>query len=192
MLLMGRNLDQEIIARLKEGEDELFKIFYIKQQSRFLKWCEHDLKLINEEAMDFYQEAQMYLYENIVSGKLNKLSCDLKTYLYAIAKNQIRSRYKKLSTELKHEKDLTEHLIFLKSIDDLEEERQEKAILVKETIKNMSDPCKTILTLFYYKNFSFKSIAKMMGYKNDDVAKNQKKRCLAQLRNITKNDRNEK
>lgn len=185
MLLMERNLDQKIIDQLQSGSDALFKEFYLNEQSRFVAWCKIELNFAVEEARDFYQEAQMYLYENIVHGKLNDLNSRLSTYLYAIAKNQMRLRYRKQATELKHDEKLSEHLIYLSGIDDLEQERQNKASQIKTAIKTMLDPCRTLLTLFYYESLSFKIIAERMEYKNESVAKNQKKRCLDKLRNDT-------
>ena len=185
MLLMERNSDQDIVDQLKKGSEDAFKEFYLNEQERFLGWCENELNFAVEEALDFYQEAQMFLYENIIHGKLNELNSQLSTYLYAIAKNQIKIRYRKLATQLKHDSKLVEHLSFLGGIEDLEGEKQSKVQQIKAAIKTMLDPCKTLLTLFYYEGLSFKIIAKRMQYKNESVAKNQKKRCLDRLRQDT-------
>lgn len=180
-----KNLDQEIIDQLRKGDDGLFRKFYLHEQERFLAWCHKELDLNAEEAQDFYQESQMYLYENIVLGKLDQLTSQLSTYLYSIAKNQIRMKHRKLSTVLKHEDRLCEHLIFLKGEEESNEEKVLAARRVTEEIGRMLEPCKTLLRLFYYENLSFKDIAARMGYKNDTVAKNQKKRCLERLRKST-------
>lgn len=182
---MHKNLDQEIIDQLREGNDERFKSFYLREQERFISWCNKELHLDMEEAGDIYQEAQMYLYENIMLGKLKELTSQLSTYLYSIAKNQIRIKHRKLNTVLKHEDQLCEHLIFLKGEAEAEVNKAATIQQIKEEIRNMLEPCKTLLRLFYYESLSFKDIAHRMGYKNDSVAKNQKKRCLERLRKST-------
>lgn len=183
---MDRNLDKEIIEQLKKGDDSLFKSFYLQERNKFLSWCAGELLMATEEAEDFYQEAQMYLYENIVLGKLDELTSQLSTYLYAIAKNQIKMRKRKSATSTKHEDRLNEHLVFLKGEEEIQSDKAASAQLIREEIHRMLEPCKTLLRLFYYESLSFKDIAQQMGYKNDGVAKNQKKRCLERLRKSTR------
>lgn len=187
---MDRNLDREIITQLKEGNDLLFKKFYLSEKGQFTAWCEKELYLNAEEAQDFYQEAQMYLYENIMLGKLDELTSKLTTYLYSIAKNQIRTRNKKQVTVLKHEESLCEHLVFLIKPEELSHDKEELVSKIKQEMDRMLEPCKSLLKLFYYESLSFKGIAQQLGYKNDGVAKNQKKRCLERLRENTKNEKN--
>ena len=137
----------------------------------------------DEAAHDLYQDVQMYVYENIIKGKLTNLSSSLKTYLYAIAKNQISLKFRKSSTANDHEASIMEHLIFLSGSEQEDDAKQNKVRLIKKAITTMLEPCKSLLKLFYYDNLSFKAISQRLGYKNESVAKNQKKRCLDRLRN---------
>lgn len=187
---MPKHLDQEIVDQLKEGEEALFKAFYLREQEKFISWCQKELSLGSDEARDAYQEAQMYLYENIVHGRLNQLSSQLSTYLYSIAKNQVFMKFRKESTVLKHESRLNEHLVFLKSTEDLGSDKAHAAVQIKKEIDRMLEPCRSLLKLFYYESLSFKDIAQRLGYKNDNVAKNQKKRCLERLRKNTQSEEN--
>lgn len=187
---MPKNLDQEIVTQLKKGNDQLFKAFYLKEQEKFLSWCQKEFGLTNEEARDVYQEAQMYLYENIVHGRLDQLTSQLSTYLYSIAKNQVLMKFRKQSTVMKHEGRLNEHMVFLKNTEDLESDKAKAAEQIKYEIERMLEPCKSLLKLFYYESLSFKDIAQQLGYKNDGVAKNQKKRCLERLRQNTQSEKN--
>lgn len=180
-------MDQEIIDSLKNGDSSLFKEFYLAELEKFKAWCYREAQMDHDEARDLYQESQMYLYENIVHGKLTKLNSKLSTYLYAIAKNQLHGSMRKASTMQKHEIKLTEHLTFLGGMEDLNLQKQALAHKVSEAMNRLLDPCQSLLRLFYYDNLSFEQIAARMGYKNKDVAKNQKKRCLDKLRTSTQN-----
>lgn len=183
---MSELSDQLVVERLKKGDDSLFQKFYLEERKSFIQWCLKEYNLSTDESNDFYQEAQMYLYENIINGKLKHLTSSLRTYLYSIAKNQLRIRFKKMVVVQKHEKNLCEHLVFLKTSEGLDSKRKETVDTMARSVKQMAEPCKSLILLFYYENLSFKLIAKRLGYKNESVAKNQKKRCMERLRALLK------
>ncbi|MGB3464490.1 MAG: sigma-70 family RNA polymerase sigma factor [Cyclobacteriaceae bacterium] len=174
--------DQWIVGSLSEGNDEPYRAFYLREREDFIQWCFKHAKLDEQESKDLYQESQMYLYENIVGGRLENLTSSLKTYLYSIAKNQLRVRFKKMVVIQKHEENLTEHLVFLKGLEGTDPANKEKISRLAESITAMAEPCRSLLVLFYYENLRFRQIAERLGYKNESVAKNQKKRCLERLR----------
>ena len=51
-----------------------------------------------------------------------------------------------------------------------------------QLVDDMGEPCKTILISYYFKALSLKLIAEAMDYKSDQVARQQKYRCIQQLR----------
>jgi RNA polymerase sigma-70 factor (ECF subfamily) len=48
--------------------------------------------------------------------------------------------------------------------------------------EKLAEPCKSIIKMFYYDKRSMQEIAQSLGYKSEDVAKNQKARCLKSAR----------
>ncbi len=54
--------------------------------------------------------------------------------------------------------------------------------VVGSILENIGEPCKTILTQYYYHNFTMESIAERLGYKTAMVAKKKKCDCLARIR----------
>ena len=179
---MVEHNDESVIEALLNGDNHLYQKFYLRERPSFIKWCGNEYGLVDIEAVDFYQDAQMYLYENVKNGKLSQLSSSLKTYLYSIAKNLLRVKFKKMVVMKNHEEKLCEHLVFLQRREDLTLEKERQVGLMAKVLKEMKEPCKSLILLFYYEELSFKKIANRMGYKNDVVAKNQKKRCLAAMR----------
>ena len=63
-------------------------------------------------------------------------------------------------------------------------DEQDSTSLIKEALKELGDPCKSILTQFYYEQFSMEMIAEKFGYTNSDTAKTQKYKCLKRLKTI--------
>ncbi|MEL7146436.1 MAG: sigma-70 family RNA polymerase sigma factor [Bacteroidota bacterium] len=178
--------DQAVVNSLKKGNDASFRQFYLEERIPFIQWCQKNTPLSEDEIGDLYQEAQMHLYENIVGGRLSKLTSSLKTYLYSIAKNQLKTRFKKMVVIKKHEEQVHEHLTYLKEPEEVAPDQKKRINQLADGIAAMAQPCKSLLLLFYYENLRFKEIASRLGYKNESVAKNQKKRCLEKLKSLMK------
>lgn len=65
------------------------------------------------------------------------------------------------------------------NVNEVDEDRRRK---LAQTINAMGDPCKTILTLFYWERNSMEAIAAKTGYKNEQGAKKKKYLCLEKLK----------
>jgi len=65
---------------------------------------------------------------------------------------------------------------------DYEKDRQET--IVRQVVKQLTDPCKTILDLFYFKELSLKEmIGKVTGYTTVDALKTRSYKCKKNLEN---------
>jgi len=53
---------------------------------------------------------------------------------------------------------------------------------LERTLNELGNPCKQLLESYYYLGLKMKAIASKLGYKNADVAKNLKGRCLKKLK----------
>ena len=58
--------------------------------------------------------------------------------------------------------------------------------LVARLMETIGEPCKSILELFYFRGFSMEAIAERLQYKNENVVKTQKLRCLTSLKNMVR------
>jgi RNA polymerase sigma factor (sigma-70 family) len=174
--------DTEILQQLKENKYSkalkgLYNIFpaiqkYIIQNSG-----------TKNDAEDVFQDALVVLYRK--ANDINfTLTVSLKTYMEAIAKNlwmQELRRQKKIPIATQ-EIDLPEI-----SID------EELGFGNAETaFKQLGEKCKALLTLFYFKKMNYKDIATTLAFNDENVAKNQKYRCLQKAKEnyltITKNN----
>lgn len=176
--------DQQLIEQIKKGDEKSVVRVYQLHKNGFIHWAQVNYKIDDASAADAFQDAVVCLYNNIIKGRLENLTSSLKTYLYAIGKNIVR---KKLQQPIALDKDDLWIIENLKAepVDHFAaSERQQFVARLMDTI---GEPCKTILRLFYFKGFTMEAIAKALDYKNENVAKTQKLRCLTHLKSMVKN-----
>ena len=175
--------DQQLIEQIKKGDQKSVVQVYQLHKSGFIHWAQINYKIDEDSAADAFQDAVICLYHNIIKGKLENLTSSLKTYLYAIGKNVVR---KKLQQPVMLDKDdiwIVENL-WAEPINNFTvNERQQ---FVAKLMETLGEPCKTLLRLFYFKGYTMESIANTMDYKNENVAKTQKLRCLTTLKSMVK------
>jgi len=142
---------------------------------------------------DLVQEALLTMFNNVQSGKLTSLTCNLKTYVIGILKNIALMRLREKNPfvgdiNLSDDEDTVDpiDLEVAKAAlrkwleNDGEAELRENA--VHDIVINMTDPCKTILWSYYWEGKSMKDIAEVMDYKNADVAKSKKSLCMTKVK----------
>lgn len=139
-----------------------------------------------QEAKDIYQEAFILLYEKL-KDKSFELNCQIKTFLYAVArrlwlkqlaaKNKVLGRVENFEDTLALDIDLDEE-------ENKWTESEQQHVVMQTALKQLGEPCKTILEDFYIKKLSMQQITENMGYTNTDNAKNQKYKCLMRLKKL--------
>lgn len=137
----------------------------------------------SDQAKDIYQEAFITLWENINLDKFTPTSDNaLNYYLYNIAKNKWLDYLK--SSKFKKTTALTDYKINTITHEDeveIDPIKNKKINKIVENFNLLKDPCKKILSVFYYENKSLKDIAEAFNI-TEASAKNKKYRCLERLR----------
>ena len=177
--------DAELVSAIKEGNEEALVKIYRLHRNTFIHWANRTYELEEETAADIFQDTLIIFHRNVVKGKLLELSSSLKTYIYAIGKNLIKDRLQK-DKRIINKLDLVEHHpeTFVHEKDQLESDDRRKFVV--KLLENMGEPCRSILRLYYFKCYSMEAIAESLKYKNDDVVKTQKLRCLNELKKQVK------
>ena len=178
-----KDQDQEIIEGIKGGNEGVVVRLYEMYRSEFFSWSGKMYGLSDDEIADVFQEAVIAFYYNVRNGKLNDLNSSVKTYLFAIGKNQVLKKFEKnsrlfVTDELPEVNDFTMG-------DDLFE-ASERQKMISKLIDELGEPCRSILKMFYFQRFTMDAIAENLGYKNEHVVKSQKLRCFNQLKEKTK------
>lgn len=123
----------------------------------------------NDDAKDIFQDALVVLYKKVHTEGF-ALTVSLNTYLMAIAKHvwwqELRKRSK--MPMVAEPQDVAE--IFVN-----EEPQFSRA---EAAFHLLGEKCKQLLTLFYFHQKSFREIASLLAFSDEQVAKNQKYRCI--------------
>ncbi|MEZ4849673.1 MAG: sigma-70 family RNA polymerase sigma factor [Bacteroidia bacterium] len=175
----------ELIQAIKKGEKGYLKEIYNKYRKPFLEWSAASYQFPEHEAKDIYQQVILIFYENIIEGKIERIRSNIRTYLFGIGKMLIRQEYRKGTrfTQIENE---TGEIIpeYEEMVEGHRLELTEKEKVMKMAIKSLGDTCRNILTLYYYHRFTTESVMNRLGYKNTDVVKSQKVRCMKSLKKI--------
>lgn len=178
---MGKVNDQFIIDELKKGNTSVFRYLYadFEKITGFVRKNSGN----EEQARDIFHDALMALYENIKNNTFT-LNAMLSTYLYSTCRNlwlyQLRKN-KPMAMQQIEDSDI-------QLVDTGEQEMQlskaqeSMVAAIGKALNNMKEPCASILNMFYFKKMHYKQIADTMGYANEKSVKNQKYRCIQQLK----------
>ncbi len=180
--------DENIIAAIRKGDENKLMAIYRAYRNDFIYWSMRHFSCSEDVAKDVFQVAITIFYENIVSGKLVKLSSSVKTYLFAIGKNKLHENNVAKERDLRIQNHV-EHTIRdgfrLEAFgDENQEEKEAMYDQLENALTELGEPCRTVLEMYYYRDMGIEDIAKSMQYKSTDSAKTQKYKCLTRLKKI--------
>ena len=175
------NDDAKILNMMKEGDDEALVILFRQNTKAIASYVLRN-NGSEEDADDVLQESVIILWERVRGGRFEQ-SAKLSTYLYAVAKNiWSRKRMRKLrepATELENDIFNSGEQSQLDEMIDSERSRT-----IADAMKLLGEPCKTLLTLYYWEELPQEEIAKKMGFANAATVKSKKYTCKKMLEKI--------
>ena len=140
-----------------------------------------------DDAQDVYQEGVVVFYEKVRDGSL-ELSCQIKTYLYAVCRRLWLKRLTSKSRFGVRLLDDEEHGPYLNTgaeEDLLAAEAQDRRFsTMSEALVHLGEPCRSLIEGFYLLDKSMQDLTTEFGYTNADNAKNQKYKCLVRLKKL--------
>jgi RNA polymerase sigma factor (sigma-70 family) len=178
--------DADLIDAIGRGDQLNSAIFFIYQQ-----YAESVQSFIMAnsgtppDAEDIFQETVVTFIDLVKKDKFRG-EASVKTFLTAIARNLWLNELKKRARSdvrekaFEHNRDGVE-LDVSQYIANREVKQQFVAVLDK-----LGEPCKKLLTLFYYDNLSMKDIVQHLPYENEQVVRNKKYKCLQALTDLVK------
>lgn len=161
----------------KEAIETIYKQHYAVVQSFIL-----NNNGSADDARDIFQEAMVVLYEK-VSDSSFELNCQIRTYLYSVARRLWLKRLKQLQRFGATIENLEDTVPVEEALEDHEEKNKE-FVMLDNAIQHLGEPCKSLLEAFYVKKLNMQEIAEHFGYTNADNAKTQKYKCLMRLKKL--------
>jgi RNA polymerase sigma factor (sigma-70 family) len=175
-------MDNHIIKNIRDGNQKILAETYQQYRKEFIQWAYKTYNCPIEEGKEIYQVTFFIFYDNIMTGKLENMVSNLKTYLFAIGKNKILENFRR---EARLAYNIKEDILKFEEDDtELQGQKELQFQQISKALVKLGDPCKEILEMMYYGNCSIDFITKKMGYKNTDTTKNQKYKCMQRLKKI--------
>lgn len=177
-------LFEEVTRAILGGDEAYTKKLYKQHKSRFVSWFMKQYKLDQQEGVAIYHQAFLVFYYQVRRQKLTTLKSSIETYLFGIGKKLML----KEQAKERNFRDLAEAELVVANYEVTErEDRQHEKTVVRQILQQVKEPCKSILTMYYYREFSLESIANRLGYKNSGAVKKKKSLCLRHIRQQLKN-----
>jgi len=177
--------DQDLLHRLKSSQ--------LKDSEKLLKTvyenCYHiceQMILSNsgsrDDAKDIFQDAMVVFYNKAKSDDF-VLTSKISTYLFAVSKNLW---LKKLRSASKYSEVSDEYMEAIEGgIEVIDESSySSSARTLADLLEKSGEKCLALLKMFYYERLRMKEISDELGFSSEQVAKNQKVRCLKKIRAV--------
>ena len=159
-----------------------YQELYTKHRGAFVKWAQQHYGVRAEEARDAFQVAVIVLYRKAQGNDLSRLECSLRTYLFAVGRNQLLTRMRVLRRQEElHEEfhGIPDDALVTKDMD--EQEQEATAQLVRQRLAELKPDDRRVLELYYLEGKNMDAVAAVMGLKNRNVAKKKKHFALQRL-----------
>lgn len=180
-----KNEQAEItLEDLQKGSDKVLRQVYEENRDKFLNYAKR-YNLSKDENIDIYQDAYIIFYDNVMGGKLEKLTSSVSTYLFGIGKYLIFDLMRKNKKTVSGNYDLSSVGEYDMSVGAIEIQRPDLTTeqrLLQKHFGTLGAKCQELLTLFYYRGFTVQEIMAHENYNSENVVKAAKSRCMKTLR----------
>ncbi|WP_336513974.1 sigma-70 family RNA polymerase sigma factor [Pollutibacter soli] len=180
----GFNDQVSLVRALKANDDAVLKILYRDNYPKAERYVLENSGT-EEDAKDVFQEAFIAAWRNIQLDKFYpENETALAGYIFQIAKFKWIDR---LRADKKNRVISIDETIRPWQKENEENESNDDDFIqqVKKSFKNLGEVCREILSRFYFKKESLRTIASHTGL-TEATARNNKYRCLQRLREMVK------
>ena len=174
--------DNQLQKQLRLDNKKALEEVYNMYRQEFLNYSKR-YPLVEADIVDIYQDAVIAMHQNFVMSQLELETSSIKTYLFGIGKNKI---FKKLKEEHKVLRIETETSDSYETVDIEPHAPTHNQIILAKKLNEISESCKTILKLFYYRGLTIDDIVATTDYKDGNTVRSQKSRCLKHLKTLCK------
>ncbi len=174
-----------MVASIKAGTYDVFILDDLYRQA-FTNWAKKRFYTTPEYIDDAWQEAMYAFYKQVKSGKLNEMTCTIKSYLFKIGYHWLAKTGRKLRRIWWS--DETDALLAGVIVDDsiTEDIWEDEKIILRAAMEKLSPQCKEMLVMRHFEEMSIEDIMEKFEYKNKNATSVSISNCFANLKEIIK------
>lgn len=170
--------DARILDLMRRGDEEALVILFGANRRAVTSYVRNNSGTA-DDAEDMLQEALIVLWEKVRTGNFH-YDAKLSTFIVAVVKNLWLRR---LARQRKESPDPLEFERRANTdpspLDELIE--SDRAKQVRDALERLGEPCRKLLLLFYWDEYSLEEIATAMGFANAETVKSKKYQCKKAL-----------
>lgn len=180
--------DSEIIKLIQNSEEDESKIIALVYDKCFLsvkKYVTSNGGTL-EDVKDVFQDSILMFYRNVKENQINK-NTNIKAYLYNTASNKWKNILKKRNRKINIDEFEIANKMSTDSTPFEIMHSLEKEAFVIQLINKLDEKCRQLLKMVFYQRRKMKEVSLVLGYKNDQIARNKQYKCIQKLKVIINN-----
>jgi RNA polymerase sigma factor (sigma-70 family) len=170
-------------TQLNQGDEQLLAQVYAHCRTYCLRGLMKQTGCSTEDAEDLFMDALLIFRENVLSGKLERLS-NLQSYLLGICLNLWRSLSRARARWQQEQDGFERQLWLIRGEDETSDEDAEylrfQARRIAAALGKLGETCRRLLTYVYVEQRPHQEIAELMGLASANVVKVTRHRCYQQ------------
>lgn len=175
----------QILIAVREGQRQVVENLYDDFREDFLSWAGRRFSGNLADFEDAWQDAVIAFYENIVTGKLKVMHCEVRTYLFAVGYKRLLKNNRKMKRIFWHDEiDDTlrkGHDLIISEWDDPWAEERE---VLLNAMNQLSPQCQSLLVGRYFDEKKLEEIQQEFHFNTPNSTSASLSRCLNKLKEI--------
>lgn len=171
--------DEDLLRELSADPGRTLGVLYERHKQTFLGVMRR-IGGSPDLHKEVYHDTILAFYDIWTDGRYDPTRASVSTLLCAIGKNKLLTRLGKERRNV----EWTELTLVEDRADDLPQTNEHMIRAVEGALSTLGEGCREIITLFYYHRSSIRQIAERLNYKNENVVKAHKSRCIKRLKEI--------
>lgn len=167
----------------KRSDEERLRLLYQENRIVFLDFAIANFDCDESEAGTIFRQAFTILYLNIKKGTIQVLTSSIEEVLRNIGESLLKKKY--AAREKQEIVAINDVQIIDFDVIATHQTKQTKTVLT-DLLYALGEPCRSILKLAYFNDFSVEEIAQQTGYLTD-MAKKKKSQCIEELKEAIEN-----
>lgn len=175
----------DLIPAIREGNSKVLNLFYEQYRSDYLNWAQKQFPSMDRDLLiESWQEAIIAFYEQIQSGRLRELHCEVKTYMFVLAKRYLIKLLKNQNKTVSIDEHVeTNYLSSLATLDEEEDFFGDQQKELMKVFEGIGGQCKELLLYKFMDGLSVEEIKTKKAYKSLNSVSASLSRCLRKLKN---------